>query len=296
MRRLVAIAFAVVLGSAAPAHAHEMRPSWGNAIIDDRPFHDPSGALLPATQAFPRGQINDPVTDGWGVRMTVSAHNASGAPVFDYTVTARNSTYIGFDRLLDVGPNEISYLLYTLCRNDNVCHPSHAINRPPPTPQPAPDADRDGVSPPADCDDTNSAVRPGAPEMPGNGRDDDCVGGDGYARVVASVVNNWRVNARGAKVTRLVVRDAPATATVTVRCLGKRCRMRPASVSVTAKGTARLTRLVRRRLRPGSVLEVRITAPNMIGKVVRYPVRRGRAIPQSRRLCLPPGATKPGKC
>jgi hypothetical protein len=296
MRRLAAVALVLVLGAAAQAHAHEMRPAWGNAIIDDRPFHDPSGAVLPATQAFPRGQINDPVTDGWGVRMTVVAYNAAGDPVFDYTVIVRNSTYINFDRPLDVNPREIAYLVYTLCRNDNVCHPSHAINRPaPPSAPPPPDADRDGVSPPADCDDTNSTIRPGAPEIPGNGRDDDCVGGDRLARVTASVVNTWRANRRGARVTRLVVRDAPATATVTVRCLGKRCRQRRATVPVSAKGTAKLTRLVRRRLRPGTVLEVRITAPNMIGKVVRYRVRRG-AVPQGRRLCLPPGAVKPGKC
>jgi Putative metal-binding motif len=296
MRRLAAVALVLVLGPAAQAHAHEMRPAWGNAIIDDHPFHDPSGAALPVTQAFPRGQINDPVTDGWGVRMTVAAYNASDQPLFDYTITARNPTFIGFDRPLDLNPHQISYLVYTLCRNDNVCHPSHRINRPtPPPPQPPPDADRDGVSPPADCDDTNSTIWPGATEIPGNGRDDDCAGGDRLAGVTATVVHSWHVNARGARATRLVVRNAPATARVTVRCLGKRCRLRPSTVEVSAKGTARLTRLVRRRLRPRTVLEVRITAPSMIGKVVRYPVRR-RAIPRGRTLCLPPGASKPRKC
>ena len=295
MRWLAAIAFVLLIGPAAQAHAHEIRPGWGNATIDDHPFHDPSGAELPVTQAFPRGQINDPVTDGWGVRMTVAAYNASDQPLFDYTVTARNPTFINFDRPLELNPGQISYLVYTLCRNDNVCAPAHRINRPAPSAPPATDADRDGVPPPTDCDDTNSAVWPGASEIPGNGRDDDCAGGDSFARVTATVVNSWRANARGARATRLVVRDAPATATATVRCLGKRCKVRRRSVAVTSKGTAKLTRHVRRRLRPGNVLEVRITAPNMIGKVVRYPVRR-RAIPRGRTLCLPPGATKPARC
>jgi hypothetical protein len=41
-----------------------------------------------------------------------------------------------------------------------------------------PDLDGDGVRTPADCDDTNPAVRPGAVEIPDNRLDDDCAGGD----------------------------------------------------------------------------------------------------------------------
>ena len=48
-------------------------------------------------------------------------------------------------------------------------------------------------------------------------------------------------------------------------------------------------------MRPRTTIEVRITAPNMIGKVVRYRIRRGKE-PLVRRLCLPPGASKPGRC
>ena len=40
------------------------------------------------------------------------------------------------------------------------------------------DADGDGVRRPADCDDTRPTVRPGAVDVPDNGIDEDCSGGD----------------------------------------------------------------------------------------------------------------------
>lgn len=44
------------------------------------------------------------------------------------------------------------------------------------TTPPEPDADGDGFLAPEDCDDTNPDVNPDAPEVPGNGLDDDCDG------------------------------------------------------------------------------------------------------------------------
>ena len=41
-----------------------------------------------------------------------------------------------------------------------------------------PDQDGDGVEAPTDCDDTRKDVRPGGTEIPNNGLDDDCKGGD----------------------------------------------------------------------------------------------------------------------
>ena len=50
-----------------------------------------------------------------------------------------------------------------------------------------------------------------------------------------------------------------------------------------------------RRLRAGTRLELRITAPNMIGALVRFRVRR-TVTPPMTRYCLPPGVTSAQRC
>jgi Putative metal-binding motif len=174
---------------------------------------------------------------------------------------------------------------------------------PPPPPPPTVDRDRDGVLPPLDCDDRNPRRRPGANDIPGNGIDENCDGADTPAppgappaRITATVASTWVAFRRVTRVVRLLVRDAPPGATVTVGCLVKRCKLRRRAVVVGANGRASLARLFRRRrLRVRTVVEVRITYPNTIGKVVRYRIRP-RRVPPSRTLCLPPGATKPAGC
>jgi hypothetical protein len=165
-----------------------------------------------------------------------------------------------------------------------------------PTLPPPPDQDGDGVSPPTDCMDTNSSVRPGAPEIAGNGLDDDCVGGDAPAKVAAIVTIRWGAAKPNVRLLRLEVRDAPPSARIDIRCRGKRCRFTHRRATADRKGRAQLLPLIpRRRLRPGTTLEVSITAPNMIGKVLRYRVRRYR-FSGGTTLCLPPGTSRPARC
>jgi hypothetical protein len=165
-----------------------------------------------------------------------------------------------------------------------------------PAPAPPPDQDGDGVSPPTDCMDTNSSVRPGAREIPGNGLDDDCLGGDAPAKIAAIVTIRWGAAKPDVRLLRLEVRDAPPSARIVIRCRGKRCRFAHRRATADRNGRAQLLKLIpRRRLRPGTTLEVSITAPNMIGKVLRYRVRRYRFSGGST-LCLPPGTQRPVRC
>ena len=128
--------------------------------------------------------------------------------------------------------------------------------------------------------------------------DEDC---DGRAQPFLLVENGVR-NAWGTQgaITRnlaLGVRDLRKGMKVQLRCRGGGCPF------------ARKTRTVKRRtrlldlhpllgsagLQAGARLEVRITRPQAIGKVVRYTMRSG-AVPRSTALCLPPGKKRPRAC
>ena len=180
---------------------------------------------------------------------------------------------------------------------------------------PPTDNDKDGISPPTDCDDNNAAVRPGAAEVPGNGVDEDCAGGDQAlppGRVASGVDFFFDArNLRFTKVGRLEVTSIPAGATVQVRCIGgkrKGCRFKSkkrsftkATAKFSAKRYFNFTKRVRgrkrkivSRLKKGTKIEIRVTTPTMIGKVVTFTTRRGKT-PTFVVTCLPIGATKPQK-
>jgi len=116
-------------------------------------------------------------------------------------------------------------------------------------------------------------------------------------KIVSGVSFNWSANRRWTLNDRLSVRDVPPGAAVALRCSGHGCPGRKAkTVKVSSAGRADLHKLLRhRRLRPGARLEVWITRADMIGKVLRFHVRRGHT-PSWKVLCLPPGATAPARC
>jgi Putative metal-binding motif len=296
----------LVLVCAASAHAHEISRPWGYAYIADDPFNDPvaGNALLPATQVFPRGRIRDVrPPDSRDVRLYVNVYTAEGGlPAMSYDVIEPDFVDVSIDRRIDIAPREVSYVTYDFCRIHPVtlanehCEPPVRIGRPPPPgPPPPEDRDRDGVPVITDCVDTNATIWPGAPEVPGNGVDEDCSGADQPGRLTATLTHSWAVKGRRARVTEMRLRDAPPNARVVVRCRGKRCPFRSKQTRVKSNGTAKLKKFFRRRLRAGQTIEVRILAPNMIGKVIRLPIKRGQ-VPNGRTLCLPPGVENPVRC
>jgi Ca2+-binding RTX toxin-like protein len=156
------------------------------------------------------------------------------------------------------------------------------------------DGDRDGVVAGVDCDDTRAAIRPGAREVPGNGVDEDCAGGDARAPLVSGRLSfDFTAFPNGTtRADRLIVRELQAGGRAELRCSG-RCSFRK-KVGKARAGTVNLRKLIRGRLRTGAVLEVRLTAPGTIGRVVRFKMRNGKP-PKRTSLCLPAGG-KVGRC
>jgi hypothetical protein len=116
-------------------------------------------------------------------------------------------------------------------------------------------------------------------------------------KIQARLDFTWTAFRRWTRNETFRVTDIPEGATVELRCRGKRkhCPGRRKQVAVR-NGKANVHRILRgRHLRVGAVLELRVTRADMIGKVVRFTVRRSK-IPSKRTYCLPVGATRAVRC
>jgi PKD repeat protein len=99
---------------------------------------------------------------------------------------------------------------------------------------------------------------------------------------------------RGVAVQILSIR-APEGAVVSVRCKGHGCPVKRVRVKLQGNQHGVRIHKLERRLRVGTVIEIRITKKNSIGKYTRFVIRRNAA-PSRRDLCVGPASKRPVRC
>jgi large repetitive protein len=109
------------------------------------------------------------------------------------------------------------------------------------------------------------------------------------------VANVWQVRGARTALLDLTVRQVPRHGRVKVSCKGRGCAFKKKTAKVS-HGVARLVKLFKKRtLSHGAVVEIRVSAPGAIARIVRFTMRRGK-FPKRRDACLLPGASRPGAC
>jgi len=101
------------------------------------------------------------------------------------------------------------------------------------------------------------------------------------------------VRGKRIKLERMRLTQLPAGATAELRCRGKRCPIRRTAIFSPKRGAIDIVKPLdvdQRRFRAGQRLELRIAAPDHIGQVLRFNLRRGKR-PQAVVRCMPIGST-----
>jgi Ca2+-binding RTX toxin-like protein len=152
--------------------------------------------------------------------------------------------------------------------------------------RPVVDSDADGVEPPADCNDANAAIKPGAPEIVGNDVDENCDGIKAPFPLIGAVIDHAFQSFAGYTVFKtLSLRNLPPGSVVKVTCkipkkkskAGKRsCAFKSKTLKFAGgKPQHKLLGLLKkRRLAVGTVLRVQVTAPNMVGKFIAFTIKK----------------------
>jgi hypothetical protein len=138
------------------------------------------------------------------------------------------------------------------------------------------DTDHDNVTDALDCDDLNPNIHQGAHDIPGNGIDENCAGGDArLPKLQRNYHLDYDKGRRRVRFTTLVVKRARAGDVLRLSCRGRGCPLRERTITVKRK-TRRaevLTRRFRRAwLRRGAVVTLRIEHPATRARTIRWKV------------------------
>ena len=166
------------------------------------------------------------------------------------------------------------------------------------TPPGVVDNDKDGVSPPVDCNDANPAIRPGATDVPGNKVDEDCSGRDAaFPELTATTNFFFDTTPTTMTIRRIEISRLKGGETATIRCTGRRCPFTVKRYTKLKKGKRAFGRaLLRgRKLPVGAVMSVRVTKAQTIGTFTSITARRKQR-PRILRRCLQPGRSAPSAC
>ncbi|MET0685927.1 MAG: PKD domain-containing protein, partial [Solirubrobacteraceae bacterium] len=124
--------------------------------------------------------------------------------------------------------------------------------------------------------------------------------------VTSTVFTRWAFNGKRFALLSMRVARPPARAEVELRCRGGKCPFRSRTVTrrkrdkgqlavVKTLSAKRALDLRGRRFRAGQRVQVRITAPGAIGRVVTFKLKAGLE-PRGKPACLPPGSRTPEAC